>query len=512
MATYSARAAFAVLSLLLLAVRAAPAGDYVDREFGFRLRLPAGWTQTPTEPGEKIEVAKFKDDRKGDFSSLSIHRFSTAKAETTPTDGEIDEIPRMPGPWMAAPTDARGALEAMVERASRYLVGEERKLPEPETFEVGQTAGKYWILEFEHPKRKGYGEGMVAGMVTRSGEEYLLVFRSPISRFNRKQQQVFLKILSTFRFAGDDSPAEDDDEDDPEKRGRALVDEGELLDLAKRERVKKELVGTWRFLDTRHYIIVYNCDDLLARVIAERIEWMRKFAYEEVFPPAAPIEEAMVVRVCKEMDEYHHYGGPQGTAGFWVGARDELVFPDLGAGKKPDDDTLGVLHHEGFHQYVHYALGKHDPPAWFNEGFAEYFYCARPAGKRMKFEERHPKRYGVVKSALGTGSLAPLKDFLKMTQAEYYQNSQLYYSQGWAVTTWLLNVTRNERYRQIPHIYFREMRDAYRQAAASDNPFAGFPGRAEGSPIERAAMEKALEGVDLDRLHEDFLSDLKHRM
>ena len=65
------------------------------------------------------------------------------------------------------------------------------------------------------------------------------------------------------------------------------------------------------------------------------------------------------------------------------------------------DDTIGVLQHEGFHQYIYYCLLKHNPPVWFNEGFAEYFYTAKPAGRRVVFEDSHPKRYGTIKSALG---------------------------------------------------------------------------------------------------------------
>ena len=51
----------------------------------------------------------------------------------------------------------------------------------------------------------------------------------------------------------------------------------------------------------------------------------------------------MVVRVCKEMDEYYHYGAPRGSAGYWFSADDELVFPDLSQSTRPDQSTIGVL-------------------------------------------------------------------------------------------------------------------------------------------------------------------------
>jgi hypothetical protein len=235
----------------------------------------------------------------------------------------------------------------------------------------------------------------------------------------------------------------------------------------------------------------------------------------------APIEEAMVVRVCKEMDEYYHYGAPRGSAGYWASMDDELVFPDLAQSKKPDVDTVGVMAHEGFHQYIYYALLKHNPPVWFNEGYAEYFFCVDFKSfdkKKLHFEARHPMRYGTVKSALGTGGLVPIKEFIRMSQAQYYSRAQLCYSQGWAFATWLKNLTRNERYQEIPKIFFQEMQKGYleeAQAAAGPDGFpAGIPPEFLGreNKVTEAALEKAFEGIDLDLLHEDFLKGIKRDM
>jgi len=288
------------------------------------------------------------------------------------------------------------------------------------------------------------------------------------------------------------------------------------LDPEKWERVKKELVGTWKYFDTPRYIVIYNCDYRLARYIADRCEYMRVNAFEKVFPPPYPIKECGVIRVCKEMDEYHHYGGPGGSAGYWSSGTDELVFPDLSRSKKEDPMTIGVLHHEGFHQYIHYALGGNAPPIWFNEGFAEYFFCVsmKSRGERLVFEDRHPMRYSVVKSALGSGGLTPIKRFIELSQMEHYSQSSLHYAEGWAFCTWMMRVTRNERYREIPKILFQEMQKGFLEL--KDDPMGRMRGAMSGKPMDnpviRKATEKAFEGIDLEELEKDFLNDLKRRM
>ena len=327
--------------------------------------------------------------------------------------------------------------------------------------------------------------------------------------------KAWTRSIRSFRFAGEDAELGIDEEDiaDRDKTRTKTRDKVELLDVEKRERFKKDLRGEWRFIDTRHYLVVYNCDDPLAKYIATRAEYMRKHAFEKVFPPVAPIEECMIIRVCKEMPEYYHYGAPRGSAGYWSSGHDELVFPDLSRSKKPDEKTIGVMHHEAFHQYIHYALLKNNLPIWFNEGFAEYFYCVEGwSEKKLKFAKRHGMRYGTVKSALGAGKLVPLKDFIKMDQPHYYARASLCYAQGWAFATWMKNVTKDERYKRIPEVMFQEMQKGYlqRQQGAS-GPFGGRV-FGEYNEVVKAAMEKAFEGIDIEEMEKAFHKDLKRKM
>jgi len=73
--------------ILLAPVAFASHTVYKDPHLGFQIRLPTrNWSQTPLQPGEHVEVAKFKDDRQGDFSTLDIYRFEVpTEGVTTPT-------------------------------------------------------------------------------------------------------------------------------------------------------------------------------------------------------------------------------------------------------------------------------------------------------------------------------------------------------------------------------------------------------------------------------------------
>lgn len=505
-------ASAAVGCLFLAGARPVPAArsDYVDRHYGFEIHLLPGWTQTPTQPGEKLVVAKFKGDRKGDFCELSILRFASEESATTPSGDEkgnpAASLPR--GPW-SAPDNAHDYLEWVVKRYAMRTGLKSGNLPSPKTLKAGPVKGKLYVLEIENKKYRSRGAGIEAGILKKGGEEYLILYLAPILRFDHKMQAYFYASLRSFRFSGEHGS--NGKKGDAKKRGHVVGDKDKLLDPAKRARIKKALIDTWSYIDTPHYIVIYDCDDGLAKFIAEQVEWMRKYAYEVVFPPPKPITECMVVRICKNMDEYHHYGGPQGSAGYWAAARDELVFPDLGAGKKPDPETMGVLHHEAFHQYVYYALVKHDPPVWFNEGYAEYFFCVKPAGTHMEFMKRHPMRYSKVKSALGEKKLIPIKTFVHLSHMQYMEQADLCYAEGWAFATWLKNVTHDKRYREIPNIFFRQMQKGFLEEKAKGG-FGWGGGGGQDDPAVKNAYEKAFAGVDMDKLNAAFLKDLKYRM
>jgi len=458
-----------------------PSRKFVHEDHGFLLKTIAGWERTPTQPGERVEVAKFKaKSRARQFASLSICRFADDREVITPRSRD-----EMRG-RSAAPGSALSRLEREINGLRRSVREKPMELGKPKAIKMGKVQAEMYDIEveFDAPRVKRYEEYICAGIASKLGEEYLILYRAPATQA-RKYRRAFQASLKSFRFRDEVKAslrpkAEEEEKDFP-------VD-ADYVGQAKRNRIKKDLIDTWSFIDTPHYIVIYDCDKGLAKTIAKRIERMRAQCFEIWFKPLRPIEDVMVVRVCKDPATYNHYGGPWGTGGYWASGRDELVFPDSSRSKKADKLTLGVLHHEGWHQYFHYAIGGRLSPIAMNEGVAEFFFCAEPKGrKKMSIGKRHPMRHGKVKTAASTNQLIPVKEFLLLTQREHYSRPGLCYAEGWALFYWLLKGTRNEAYKAIP----KKIYDALVEMSWKD------------------AVEHALEGIDPEKLHADFLKGIK---
>jgi hypothetical protein len=148
---------------------------------------------------------------------------------------------------------------------------------------------------------------------------------------------------------------------------------------------------------------------------------------------------------------------------------------------------------------------------WFNEGYAEYFFCVEGnSKKKLKFMDRHPMRHSVVKNHAGADTLIPVHKFVRLTHRQYMMDANRCYAQGWAFAKWLMQVTRNKRFKAIPRLFFDELQKGYLEQAQQGGGFPGVPGggNREQGPVVQRAFEKAFEGVDWDEIDEDFKKSL----
>jgi hypothetical protein len=220
--------------------------------------------------------------------------------------------------------------------------------------------------------------------------------------------------------------------------------------------LKSKVTPGWSYLQTRNYLLLYDKAVKPDRVklVAVQIEAIRKDVYEVLFPPDRPVTAICVVRVCKDKEQYHQYGGPGGSAGYWNPGSRELVFYEDVAQKK---DALRVLNHEAFHQYIHYSAGAVAPHSWFNEGHGDYF-AGFNFNTRGKFVPAKFAWRADAKSMLGSGDIIPLKTFVRMTQQEYYgPRIGKNYSQGWAFI-WFLRQQKNPEWKDILPVYFNTLK------------------------------------------------------
>ena len=70
------------------------------------------------------------------------------------------------------------------------------------------------------------------------------------------------------------------------------------------------------------------------------------------------------------------------------------------------------------------------------------------------------------------------------------------------------------RYQQIPDIYFNELQQGYAEAGKANDGPGGIPPRFMGrdNEVTKRALEKAFEGIDLEKLHKDFTQGIKRGM
>ena len=201
------------------------------------------------------------------------------------------------------------------------------------------------------------------------------------------------------------------------------------------------------------------------------------------FPPAKPITAVSIVRVCGTRTEYHAVRRPAaapratGTA-----TTEELVFYDASPAKKADDDTLAVLYHEAFHQYIFYSVGEVAPHSWFNEGHGDYYAGAKYESGKFKIgpfhwrvghgEERDRRGPALASREDGREDRRPEgvewgNDGLhaarvpraRSSQGEYYSYPGVSYAQGWSLIYFLREVVPknkkwNAKWGKILDTYF----------------------------------------------------------
>jgi hypothetical protein len=148
-------------------------------------------------------------------------------------------------------------------------------------------------------------------------------------------------------------------------------------------------------------------------------------------------------------------------------------------------DTGGLLAHEGWHQYFHDWMVSWVPtPAWLEEGIGDWFAtAARDESGRYVVGRVHDGRLRDLHRALEEGETAHVESLMRLTTTEYYARDQVYYAQGWSLVQFLMQ-HRDKAWREVIPKLLKEFRDT-----------KNFPG----------ATRTALEGLDLDRMHEEWL-------
>jgi len=495
------------LLLLALAADAAPvrlqARPYKDESNGFAVSLPEKWERIPTRYQDVCVLGKWAGaPRRGRLQPEGyVLKF------IRPGAGESTGASGAPGGPMGIP-GYRG-LEDQPKDTWEYLArlagGRLDIVAEDPDFKISDKKVRAHLKVFREtlgnlggrlaPRDAAQIQALVvaAQFERRDGSADLfgLVFLASVAD-EEDMRPAFELAVKRFRVLDPDV------EEAPEEGEEAVSDADIFVDSeskpeAWREIRKRKLIPGWAALDTKNYLIVYNQEvkKSLVKAIAVQIEAIRAQVYEVLFPPSKEVKAISVVRVCKDAAEYHKYGGPGGSAGYWSPGDEELVFYQ---DKSNKSDSLRVLYHEAFHQYIHYAVGNVAPHSWFNEGHGDYFAGHNYRGKKFEADVFR-WRTGTIANALSSRTYVPLREFLKYSQAQYYANPGLCYAQGWSFVYFLREAERRklkkyQKYWGLLDKYFDAIKANVKQVKEG-----GLYGL-ENPPAPPASDEPPPEGAD----------------
>lgn len=496
------------------------------KDWGYQIQPIKGWNTTVAGKDERFTVGKWKmnlDDLKqrGDYeayradSLCELQIIRIAPTAVTPSGDK----PKAPDTEKNEPTI--------------HLTPAMQKRYNPKTVEDWiegnyEGAAKRWVRKpLKGSKMPGelieFGSGAEAitiGYFLKDGIEWAVAYTSFEENYKKTWQDIYLKSILTFNVT---------ELVNADVVAASKKDITKLAGQEKRDALHATIAGLpgWYAIDKPHYVFLSNSKNRsFLEGLANEIEVVREQVYTKNFPPRNKDVPLSPVRVLDTQSEYYQFGGPGGSAGYFSSDSGELVlftkFEDVTKSNSLNY-CRSVMFHEGFHQYVHYAIGDVSPHSWFNEGHGDYFAGLSVAGGAIKVSP-FSWRVSFLKDHLRSkNDLIPVRTLIRMPQREYYSNAGLKYSEGWALIYFLRSVTHNPRYKQILDTYFTYLADNVEAFRAKQKekkggdegkpePVPGIPGlrlinfedEAKVEKILSEAVDKAFEGVDLEALDKEF--------
>jgi len=225
-----------------------------------------------------------------------------------------------------------------------------------------------------------------------------------------------------------------------------------LLKLVQKELEGPSFGGTKYVRESAHFVVECDADQAFTDWISKHLELVTA-KYATIFPQQAKPKAKFRCIVYRDVKEYMASGAPANTGGYYQDLTKKLVFYR----QAKDSDTLLVLYHEAFHQFLAYYL--YGAPQWFNEGHGDYFGPSAYNEKTRQMEIRlNPWRLPLIKQAIAAGRTQSLEKLMLMTQAELYDPSTIAinYAESWSVVYFLWHYD-NGKYARCLQYYFKAL-------------------------------------------------------
>jgi len=473
------------------------------KDWGYQIRTIKGWNSMAIDADERLTVGRWKlnlDEfrQRGDYESYQSGSFCEMRVIRIQPKVET---PAGAGSGGGEATSRSGWDKRMNPKSvedwilGNYDGADKRWTREP--LKKSKVPGE--LIEF------GAGANAIAvGYFRNLGVEWAVVYEAFEENYRKTWRDIYIASICTFLVT---------ENVDPDVAAAAKKDPNQLKGEEKRAALKASIAGTpgWYSIDTKYYVILSNSKQRsFVEGLAKELETVREKVYTKMFPARNKEIPLSPVRVLDTQSEYHQYGGPGGSAGYFSPQSGELVlFTKFEEVTKMNSLSYcrSVMFHEGFHQYIHFAVGDVSPHSWFNEGHGDYFAGIAIAGSSIKFNT-FDWRVDYLKDHLrGERDLIPCRTLVRLPQSEYYTNAGLKYSQGWALIYYLRNVSKKKEHKQALDTYFTYLADNVQAFRAKKGEKEGDPGKPEPVPgipgiriidfEDRAKVEQILsEAVD----------------
>lgn len=199
--------------------------------------------------------------------------------------------------------------------------------------------------------------------------------------------------------------------------------------------------GSMTAYDTPYYLLKTDIGADRAREAILRISQMFEEYQRRTHDFAGAVNRKLMFELHGDPEEYLRSSDAPGTAGVYTGTR-------LLAQYREENPALTwhAVQHEGFHQFVDFAMGGRKVPIWANEGLAEYFGEAIWTGDGFVTGVIPPARLARVRPAVKARSFGSLMHMMSLDQAQW--NSELSgqnYDQAWMMVHFLAHAD-NGRY------------------------------------------------------------------
>ena len=235
-----------------------------------------------------------------------------------------------------------------------------------------------------------------------------------------------------------------------------------FLILANLAAAKDKDESSWIRVNSSHFSVLTDAGEKRGHDVIVRFEQMRGVFSQLLVRSKVNMSLPIDIIALKSDKQYSklapiRQGQPIDAPGFFIGGDDRIFI------------VLDLFEEESWraiaHPFAHYLLNYNYPPtpAWFDEGFAEYFSSMRPDSKQVQIgadPELHlswkedligneievrnvPKSFTEFLSAPVWLSMPDLFD-LKHTVSNYQEGTHhtLFYAQSWITMHFLLNTNR----------------------------------------------------------------------